>query len=57
MKKFVCTLSDISPDSYEDIVRRISVMFDTFRRIDENTLADGDITIGFQYRFCVPRKA
>lgn len=49
MKKFVCTLSDISPDSYEDIVRRISVMFDTFRRIDENTLADGDITIGFQY--------
>lgn len=49
MKKFVCTLSDISPDSYEDIVRRISVMFDTFRRIDENTLSDGDITIGFQY--------
>lgn len=49
MKKFVCTLSDISPDSYEDIVRRISVMFDTFRRIDENTLSDGDVTIGFQY--------
>lgn len=49
MKKFVCTLSDISPDSYEDIVRRISVMFDTFRRIDENTLADGDVTIEFRY--------
>lgn len=49
MKNFVCTLSDISPDSYEDIVRRISVMFDTFRRTDENTLADGDVTIGFQY--------
>ena len=49
MKKFVCTLSDISPDSYEDIVRRISVMFDNFRRTDENTLADGDVTIAFCY--------
>lgn len=49
MKNFVCTLSEISPDGYEDIVRRISVMFDTFRRTDENTLADGDVTIEFRY--------
>ena len=49
MKNFVCTLSEISPEGYGDIVRRISVMCDTFRRVDENTLADGDVTIAFHY--------